>query len=91
MFIKMSNNYTIDERKKLVKNIENLPKEFQLEIYYYIYSNVEPCDYTQNTNGLFININNMDEKLIHGLTQKVYFYKENEKKLIDSSYKNKFT
>ena len=74
--------YSIHDKKKLAKTIETMPKEFQLEVYYYIYSNIDESRYTQNNNGLFININKLDKKIISELHKKVHFYKENEKNLI---------
>lgn len=74
--------YSIHDKKKLVKTIQNMPKEFQLEVYYYIYTNIDKEKYTQNNNGLFININNIDEKKIDEIQKKVSFYNENEKKLM---------
>lgn len=78
--------YTNEYKKKLVKKIENMPKEFQLELYYYLYRNIDSSKYTHNNNGIFININILDNSIIEEFEKRLNFYIENEKKLSNNNY-----
>lgn len=78
--------YTNEYKKKFVKKIENMSKEFQLELYYYLYNTVDSSKYTHNSNGIFININTLDTSILDEIQNRIDFYIDNEKKLSNNEY-----
>lgn len=68
-----------DRRKMLSEKAESLSKDAHLEIFYYLKN--KKVQYTLNANGVFIDINSIDDKTFVILEKKINFFCENEKKL----------
>ena len=58
--------YTSEDKKQLVKEIGYLSKDEHIEIFKLI-KNSTP-HYTQNDNGIFINLSILDDKIVNKLT-----------------------
>ena len=85
---KVSNNkkFSIADKRKLVDKVNLLSKEVHMEIFYFLYKIIVD-NYTLNGNGVFINLNNIDNNTLHKLKKMVQFYNKNEKKLKTSYLK----
>lgn len=79
-------NITISDKKKMVEKVKNLSKDVHMEIYYFL-KNKTNKDYTINQNGVFINLNNIDDNILCELKEMIDFYNKNEKKLKESYMK----
>jgi hypothetical protein len=71
------NEISVEEKYKMVKDIDRLSKEAHLEIFFYLkkYNVV----YTTNKNGIFINMKDIDNNIMSELQKKVKFYTDNNK------------
>jgi hypothetical protein len=74
---------TINERRKIVDKVKTLSKDVHMEIFYFLKRRINE-DYTTNQNGVFINLNNIDNNTLYELRKMVNFYNKNEKKLKES-------
>ena len=72
--------------EKLKKNIESLEKQQMVDILKIFISNNIKFD--ENDNGIFINLNNLDEKIIHELWDYLQFV-NNQKKHFEVHEKEK--
>ena len=75
----MENKKNIKTLKKLKKNILNLCKKEQIEIFKIIRNKKE--NFSENRNGIFINLNKIDENIIKKVSDFVIFCQENKKKM----------
>lgn len=71
--------YTSEDKKQLVKEIGYLSKDEHIEIFKLI-KNSTP-HYTQNDNGIFINLSILDDKIVNKLRQFVNFCIDNRQTL----------
>lgn len=79
----MSDNIiSIDNKYKMVDDLKKLSKEVHLELFSFFKKN--NVKYTLNKNGVFININEVDNSILLELEDKISFYVKNEQKLNDS-------
>lgn len=67
----------IEEKRKIVDKIKKMSKEVHLEIYYFLINNTDNS-YTKNQNGVFINLNNLDDQVLLKLQEMTDFYDKNE-------------
>lgn len=66
-------------KKELISNINRLSKNEHIQIFYIIKkANIK---YTENNNGIFINMNNISESIIEELIKFVEFAKVNNNEL----------
>ena len=75
---------TIDELKKLNKNVNNLNEIHHKKIFEIIQSN--NIKFSENRNGVFINLNNLPDKIIDEIQKYINYVKIQEKNI--SNYKN---
>lgn len=75
----MMNVITVEEKKKLIEYVGELNKDACIEIFKIVqnYTN----KYTKNNNGIFINLNNLDNNCLCEIKKFVDFCRDNEKKL----------
>jgi hypothetical protein len=69
------------EIKKVIDDIEDMTKEHHIEIFKILTS--YDIKYTENNNGIFINMSNMNPDCLKKINDYVYFINENNKKLIE--------
>lgn len=67
--------------KKLIIDIESMTKEHHIEVYKIIKS--YNIDITENNNGIFINMNNIDSECLNKITSYVNFINENKQDFIE--------
>jgi len=88
-------NFTIDDKKNLVKNIERLSINEQIEIFKIIKKSTDK--YTINNNGVFINLSPMDNNLVEKIQNFVNYCNDirkndeeiqNEKNILLKSVEN---
>ncbi len=75
----MENIFTIDDKRNIVETVKNLSKDVHLEIFYYLHK--INSSYTVNANGVFFNLNNIDNSTLSTLKDMIHFYNKNEKNL----------
>jgi len=74
---------TITARRKIVDKVKKMSKDVHMEIFYFLKKKL--CnDFTLNQNGVFINLNTLDNNTLYELREMVNFYSSNEKKLKES-------
>jgi len=73
----MENKKDIKKLKKLKKSILNLCKKEQIEIFKIIRNTKE--NFSENRNGIFINLNKIDESIIKKVSDFVFFCQENKR------------
>lgn len=78
----------IDEKYKMVNDLKKLSKDVHIELFYFFKEN--KIKYTLNKNGVFININDIENDILVKLRDKIKFYLKNEEKL-NNSYLERFT
>ena len=73
-------NFKMDV-KKMIDDIECMTKEHHIEIFKILkfYS----INYTENNNGIFINMNNIDLECLDKINNYVNFINENKKNIIE--------
>jgi len=71
--------YTINDKKNLIKDIEYLSKVEHIEIFKIIQKN--KIKYTQNDNGIFINLSMLDNNMVGEIQNFVNFCIDNKKTL----------
>ena len=67
--------------KKLITDIESMTKEHHIEIYKIIKS--YNIDITENNNGIFVNMNNIDDECLNKIISYVNFINENKQDFIE--------
>lgn len=77
---------SLSEKKKLVEKVKTFSKVVHMEIFYFLKKRTKE-EFTINQNGVFINLNNIDNETLFYLREMVNFYKKNEKTLQDSYLK----
>ena len=77
--------FNIKEKKQLVKDISNLNKIEHIEIFKIFKK--DNIKYTENSNGIFINLNKVDNKTLLKVRNFLKFYNNNNKKLNDYTIK----
>tara|TARA_Y100001970_G_C14220205_1_gene852180 strand:+ start:2254 stop:2559 length:306 start_codon:yes stop_codon:yes gene_type:complete len=77
--------FNIKEKKQLVKDISNLNKIEHIEIFKIFKK--DNIKYTENSNGIFINLNKVDDKTLLKVRNFLNFYNNNNKKLNDYTIK----
>ena len=86
--MRKSVNLSIYNKRKIVEKINNFSKEVHMEIFYFLKEKMK-YNYTINQNGVFINLNDLDNKTLNELNKRVEFYNKNEKKL-NETYHNRY-
>jgi len=74
---------TINEKRKIIDKVKILSKDVHMEIFYFLKKKMNE-EYTINQNGVFINLNHIDNDTLYSLREMVNFYIKNEKKLKES-------
>lgn len=74
---------TINEKRKIIDKVKILSKDVHMEIFYFLKKKMSD-EYTINQNGVFINLNHIDNDTLYSLREMVNFYIKNEKKLKES-------
>ena len=65
----------------MIEDVESMPKEHHIEIFKIItYYNVK---YTENNNGIFINMGNINEDCLNKINNYVNFINENKKNILE--------
>ena len=77
--------FNIKDKKQLVKDISNLNKIEHIEIFKIFKK--DNIKYTENSNGIFINLNKVDDKTLLKVRNFLNFYNNNNKKLNDYTIK----
>jgi len=77
---------TIYNKRKIVEKVMNFSKEVHMEIFYFLKDRMND-KYTINQNGVFINLNHLDNDTLQELKKRVDFYYKNEKKLNETYHK----
>ena len=77
--------FNIKEKKQLVKDISNLNKIEHIEIFKIFKK--DNIKYTEDSNGIFINLNKVDDKTLLKVRNFLNFYNNNNKKLNDYTIK----
>ena len=80
---KKNPNITINEKRKIVDKVKKLSKDVHMEIFYFLKKKINE-EYTINQNGVFINLNTIDNDTLFSLREMVNFYNKNEKNLKES-------
>ena len=85
----MNKEFTFDikARKKLIKDISKLSKIEQIEIFKIFKK--DNIKYTENSNGIFINISKINDNTLSKIKNFITFYKKNNKELNNHSNKIK--
>jgi hypothetical protein len=73
------NDSLLSKKKRLVDLIKGLNR-FELSEIFHIFK-IAKCSYTENANGIFINITNVCEEVIHKVYDFLEYIKEKEKEL----------
>ena len=76
---------SIEEKYKIVNDIDKLSKEAHLEIFFYLKKN--NIIYSSNKNGIFINMKDIKKDTLLELQKKVKFYKDNQK-ILENRFNN---
>jgi hypothetical protein len=79
---------TPDDKRKIVDKVKMLSKDVHIEIFYFLHK--INGNYTLNGNGVFFNLNNLDDETLYTLKKMVNFYNKNEKKLKEN-YLDRYT
>ena len=69
------------DTKKIIDDIESMTKEHHIEIFKILKS--YDIKYTENNNGIFINMNNIDLECLDKINNYVNFINENKKILLN--------
>ena len=69
------------KQKKLKNKIENLDQIHQIKILDILISN--QIKYSENRNGIFLNMDNLDEKTISEIEKNLEYFRKQEKTLND--------
>jgi hypothetical protein len=67
--------------KKIIDDVECMTKEHHIEIFKII--NDFDVKYTENNNGIFINMNNINEECLNKINNYVNFINENKKNILE--------
>jgi hypothetical protein len=78
---------TTDDKRKIVDKVKMLSKDVHMEIFYFLH---KINNYTLNGNGVFFNLNNLNDETLYTLKKMVIFYNKNEKKLKEN-YLDRYT
>jgi len=78
--INKDNDKIILKKKKLIEMAKNLSKIEYLEIFEIIKN--DKCQYSENKNGIFINLNNIDEETIDKIFNFINFIKHKKEDLL---------
>jgi hypothetical protein len=78
--INKDNDKIILKKKKLIEMAKNLSKIEYLEIFEIIKN--DKCQYSENKNGIFINLNNVDEETIDKIFNFINFIKHKKEDLL---------
>ena len=77
--------FGIKERKQLIKNISKLKKIEHIEIFKIFKK--DNIRYTENSNGIFINISKIPDETLYKVKKFLSFYNKNNKQLNDYTIK----
>ena len=78
--VKNNSDKVILKKKKLIEITKNLTKVEYLEIFNIIKS--DNCQYSQNKNGVFVNLLNVSEKTIDKIFDFINFFKQKNEDLV---------
>ncbi len=78
----LNDNDSLLNKKKKLKDLIKSLNRFELIEIFNIFKN-ENCNYSENTNGIFINITNVDEEVINKVYKFIEFTEEKKKELKD--------
>jgi hypothetical protein len=79
---------TTCDKRKIVEKVKMLSKDVHMEIFYYLHK--INSNYTLNGNGVFFNLNNLDDKTLCELKKMVIFYNKNER-ILKENYLDRYT
>ena len=68
-----------EDKRRIVEEVKILSKDAHMEIFYLLHKMNNK--YTLNSNGVFFNLNNLDDKTLEELKKIVIFLNKNEKNL----------
>ena len=77
--------FDINEKKQLIKDITQLKKVEHIEIFKIFKK--DNIKYTENNNGIFINISKIPDITLHKVKKFLSFYNKNNKQLNDYTIK----
>ena len=77
--------FDVKERKQLIKDISKLKKVEHIEIFKIFKK--DNIKYTENNNGIFINISKIPDITLHKVKKFLSFYNKNNKQLNDYTFK----
>ena len=78
---------TVTDKRKIVEKVNTLSSDVHLELFYYLFKTNNK--YTINSNGVFFNLNTLNDKVLYELDRMVHFCYKNEKKL-NKNYMNRY-
>ena len=79
------NKFDIKEKKQLIKDISKLKKIEHIEIFKIFKK--DNIKYTENSNGIFINISKIPDETLNKVKKFLSFYNKNNKNLNDYTIK----
>ena len=74
---------TTEIKKDMISQVSNLTKQQQLEIFYIL--SEQNIDYTENNNGVYINLDNVDNKILNKVLIYIDFCKRSNSILINKT------
>ena len=77
--------FNIKEKKQLIKDISELEKVEHIEIFKIFKK--DNIKYTENSNGIFINISKIPDETLYKVKKFLSFYNKNNKQLNDYTLK----
>jgi hypothetical protein len=77
----------ITDKRKIVEKVNTLSSDVHMELFYYLFKTNNK--YTINNNGVFFNLNTLNDKVLDELDKMVIFCYKNEKKL-NKKYMNRY-
>jgi len=74
---------TLDMKKEMISTVGQLTEQQQLEIYYIISEKTD--EFTENNNGIYINLENIDDSILEEIYKYIDFCKRSNAILIDNT------
>ena len=80
---KIKNNCTIEQLEILRDKIQNIKNESQHHLKILEILKVNNVNYSENSNGVFVNMNNLDDDIINKLKEYLVYIDQQNKKFED--------
>lgn len=80
---KIKNNCTIEQLEILRDKIQNIENESQHHLKILEILKVNNVNYSENSNGVFVNMNNLDDDIINKLKEYLVYIDQQNKKFED--------